>query len=438
METGFTHAGLMEILQRTFKQLPDYRTGQNTRYAIGDAAAGAFGVFFTQSPSFLSYQRDMQRKNGQNNAQSLFGVEKIPSDNQIRNLLDPIGPEHLYAPFWEIYAQLKARGTLNKQRGHANNWLCAMDGVQYFTSKAIHCENCNETHKDGTVRYYHAAITPVLVAPDSPVVISLEPEFITPQDGSEKQDCEQNAIKRWIERNASHFAPHTVTILADDLHSHQPLCELLLSNHFNFILVCKPDSHKALYEEIALLDKIAGVSQVKVRRWNGRFHEKWLYRYVNQVPLRGGEHALQVNWCELTITHESEGTQIYHNSFVTNHLINDATVKSIVASGRARWKTENECNNVLKNHGYHLAHNFGHGQQHLSSVLVTLNLLAFLCHTVLDLTSFLYQRLRRELGTRQTFFGDIRTLTRYSYFPNWQALLDHMAKGLGIGLSSSP
>ena len=273
METTVTYEGIMGVLQRRFGQLPDYRTGENITYGIEDAAASAFGVFFTQSPSFLSYQRDMQREKGRNNAQSLFGVKKIPSDNQIRNLLDPVAPKYLYEPFWEIYELLKAKGTLDKQRGYANNWLCAMDGVEYFSSKAIHCENCNETHKDDTVRYHHSAITPVLVAPDSPAVISLEPEFITPQDGSEKQDCEQNAMKRWIERNASRFAPDTVTILADDLHSRQPLCELLLSHHFNFILVCKPDSHRTLYEELDLLDKIDGVSQVKVRRWNGRFRE---------------------------------------------------------------------------------------------------------------------------------------------------------------------
>ena len=81
MSTGLTHDGLMGLLQRTFKQLPDNRIGQNTTYAIADAAAAAFGVFFTQSPSFLSYQRDMQLQKGHNNAQSLFGVEKIPQQH---------------------------------------------------------------------------------------------------------------------------------------------------------------------------------------------------------------------------------------------------------------------------------------------------------------------------------------------------------------------
>lgn len=93
---------IFEMVGETLSRLPDHRTGQNKSYAIRDAAAGAFGVFFTQSPSFLSYQRDMERSKGRNNAASLFGVSAIPSDQQIRNLLDPVEPRHLYEPFWAI------------------------------------------------------------------------------------------------------------------------------------------------------------------------------------------------------------------------------------------------------------------------------------------------------------------------------------------------
>ena len=50
--------------------------------------------------------------------------------------------------------------------------------------------------------------------------------------------------------------------------------------------------------------------------------------------------------------------------------------------GRARWKIENENNNTLKTAGYHLEHNFGHGKQYLASLLATMNILAFLFHTM--------------------------------------------------------
>ncbi len=108
------------------------------------------------------------------------------------------------------------------------------------------------------------------------------------------------------------------------------------------------------------------------------------------------------------------------------------TVPEIVASGRSRWKVENEGFNVLKNQGYHFEHNFGHGQQQLSSVLLTLLLLAFLCHTALALTCATYQAVRRELGARRTFFNDLRALTRYFYFSDWQGLLMFMYQQLDL------
>ena len=99
---------------------------------------------------------------------------------------------------------------------------------------------------------------------------------------------------------------------------------------------------------------------------------------------------------------------------------------AIVAAGRSRWKIENENNNVLKNYGYHLEHNFGHGDEYLSMILVLLNLLAFLFHTVLDFVDEVYQRLRTHLRVRKTFFTDLQALTRYMFFPSWDQLLNFM------------
>jgi hypothetical protein len=417
---------MIQTLRQTFAALPDTRKGKNTTYAIAEAAVGAFAVFFTQSPSFLAHQRHMESRKGQSNASSLFGMEKVPTDPQIRNLLDPIDPSHLREPFWTIYAGLEADGYLDAYRGFADNYLCGLDGTQTFSSQKIHCEHCSTRDHNGTITYSHTAITPVLLAPGQKQVIALEPEFITPQDGQEKQDCEQAAAKRWVKRNAHHFPAHGVTILADDLYCHQPFCALLLEEQMNFILVCKPDSHVALYEEVELLSKIDGISHLAFRQWNGRFTEVWHCRYVNQLPLRRGPDALSVNWCELTIEREDTGEQLYHNAFATNHLLTDQTVQPILIAGRTRWKVENENNNVLKNYGYHLEHNYGHGQQFLASVLIMLNLLAFLMHTVLDFSDVQYRRVREALVRRDTFFHDLRALTRYLYFTDWDHLLHFM------------
>lgn len=168
-----------------------------------------------------------------------------------------------------------------------------------------------------------------------------------------------------------------------------------------------------------------------VKRWTGKAREIDTYRFVNQVPLRDGDDALEVNWCELTTTLE-DGTVIYKNAFATNYEITKKKVKEVVASGRARWKVENENNNILKTKGYHLEHNFGHGKKHLSSLLATFNILAFLFHTLLEIMDDKYRMIRNKLPTRKTFFDDIRALTRYLCFDSWNAMLTFMMRGLEL------
>jgi hypothetical protein len=424
---------MLGILEDNLVKIPEHRTGKNCQYEIKEAGLAAFSVFFMQSPSFLAHQRDMQRKKGKNNVQGLFGIEQIPSDGQIRNILDPVSPSQLREPFWDVYALLKANEQLERYQGIRGTLLISLDGSQYFSSQKIHCPNCRVQIRDGKAYYSHSVMAAVLCAPGEEHVICLDPEFITPQDGHEKQDCEQQAIKRWVERNSQRFEPWSVTILGDDLHCHQPTCELLLKHRLHFILTCKPESHQALYEELALLEKVEGaISTMTVRHWNGRYYEYWTYRWAERLPLRTTADTLWVNWCELTIINEATGEQLYHSSWATDHDINEESVVEIVAGGRSRWKVENEGFNVLKNRGYNFEHNYGHGQEYLAALLLTLLLLAFLFHTALDLTCLIYQAVHQELGRRRTFFNDLRALTRYLYFSSWRQLLRFMYLGLDL------
>jgi hypothetical protein len=406
----FTQPALIARLRRTFEDLPDARrSGGNTRHAMADAALSAFSVFFLQSPSFLAWQKSMQDSQGRNNVQSLFGVHSIPSDNQSRNLLDSISPDHFYPLFRYAYQGLESTDHLNAFRALKGGLLLALDGAEYFSSTQIHCGCCStQLLKDGQTRYFHAAITPVIVAPDQRSVIPLAPEFVTLQDGADKQDSELAAAKRWLAREAGQLPP-TVTVLGDDLYCHQPFCEQIRRWGWHFVLVCKPSSHKTLYEGVEELERLGQVRQVKQRRWTGKQHLTEQYRFVNQVSLRQDDKAMEVNWCEVRIT-DKQGKTLYYNAFATDHLLNEGNVQVIVQAGRCRWKSENENDNTLKTKGYRVEHNFGHGQRHLAAVLATLILLAYLFHTVLEWFDACYRLLRQRLPSRQTFFDDIRAL----------------------------
>jgi len=425
---------LQEILHRHIDPLPDYRKkGPNTRYRIQDAALGAFGIFLTQSPSFLDYQRTLQQTRGQSNVHTLLGAEQIPCDNQIRKLLDPLAPSALAPVFVEVFESLEQHRMLANFRVLGDQLLVALDGTTYFSSTAIHCHNClTRQLSNGQTLYYHPAITPVVVCPGRSQVIALPPEYIMPQDGHAKQDCEQVAGKRWIRQHADAIAPHQVTLLGDDLYSKQPFCALALDKGFNFILVCKPDSHPKLYERLAFWQAQDGMTACERRRWNGRFTEVMMYRFSNDVLLQDGKKALSVNWFEITVVNAKTGEQLYHNSWITNHRITTDNVAELAQAGRGRWKIENENNNVLKTKGYHLEHNFGHGKQYLAAFMLSLNLLAFLFHTVLEWSDDKYALLRRVLARRQTFFNDIQALMRYMVFDNWDHLMDFMIRGLEL------
>ena len=427
---------LIDRLRQRVAAFPDRRTGSNKKYTMKDIGLSAFSVFYTQCPSFLAHQKTMQQNKGQSNAQTLFQIQEIPTDNHIRQTLDTVPPEELFPVYDEVYEALRDQGILTGFRGVADTTPIAIDGTWYFSSENLHCLNCSHIeHESGSITYYHSAVTPVIVAPIQRHAIALRPEFITPQDGHTKQDCEITAAKRWLDKEGARYLPgldHNATLLGDDLYAHQPFCRRVLLQRYHFIFVCKPDSHTYLYQWVGLLETGRELRTVTMRVKNKSHWETHTYRYANGVPLTEGEGALKVNWCEVTITGKA-GKVRYHNAFVTDWKITDENVAAIVATGRARWKIENENNNTLKTKGYHLEHNFGHGKTHLSSLLAAMNMLALLTHTFLAFCDEHYRLIRATLATRKMFFEHIRALTHYIRFSSWETLLDFMMRGLEIG-----
>lgn len=419
---------LLGYLQQSIERIEDPRQASNgTRYSLADAILAAFSVFFMQCESFLEHQRQMHSRRGKDNAQTLFGLEQIPSVPQIRNILDPIEAKSLFGVFERVYRALHDQGYLKSYQCLGGHLLVTLDGTQYFSSQKIGCQQCStRTHRNGRVTYSHSAILPVIVAPGQAQVIALAPEFIRPQDGTDKQDCEVEAAKRWLQAHAQQFARQPITLLGDDLYSHQPMGQQCLDLGLNFIFTALPQSHPVLYERLHVLEVLGALQILEIRQDLKGTPTLYHYRYTNLVPIRDTQPALLVNWCELRVTDERTGQVLYHNAFITHHRLNDETVVQVVAAGRSRWKTENENHNVLKTKGYHLEHNFGHGQEHLAACLLTLNLLAFLFHTVLQLVDPSYQQIRQQRGTRKGFFQDILSLTKYWLFESWQHLIDFM------------
>ena len=207
-------------------------------------------------------------------------------------------------------------------------------------------------------------------------VLPLPPEFIAPQDGAQKQDCERNAAKRWLGRHGAALAHLRPIYLGDDLFACQSIATAIqrrrrqLHPHLQALLAS--DHHRYLHGA-----ELEEHRQTVCKRGK---RTTTIYRWLSGVPLRATADAIAVNWFSIEIRNAS-GKRTYYNSFVTDLPVTADTVAELAACGRARWKIENETFNVLKTNGYNLEHNFGHGKQTLASVFVTLNLLAFAFHT---------------------------------------------------------
>src|SRR5215213_3869554 len=212
------------------------------------------------------------------------------------------------------------------------------------------------------------------------------------------------------------------SILATDLYARQPLCEAVQATGSHFLFVCKPASHPTIQDYLTGVEMPEHVARVKRGRERLTHHYRWLC----DVPLRSDEQALAVNWLSVEIVNAA-GKVTYQNSFITDLPVDATTVAELAACGRARWKIENESFNVLKTKGYHLAHNFGHGKEHLSAVLATLNLIAFAIHTLCDLAAGSWHQAVATIGARMHFFQRMRAITAYLIFPSWAHLLETLA-----------
>jgi hypothetical protein len=242
---------LLGSLRRCCETFPDPRRGSNATYKIADIGMAAFSVFFMQSPSFMAHQRRLQDGHGRSNCTSLFGLKKIPGDNHIRAMLDPAAPALLHPVFADVLTQLDCSGGLQAFRRLGDHALIALDGTEYFCSSKIACPQCSTRRRsNGRVECYHSMLSATLVAPDHNHVVPLEPEFIVPQDGSDKQDCESRAARRWLAAHGPQYARLKPVYLGDDLFANQPMCEAVSAVGGHYLFTCKPASHPLIQEYI--------------------------------------------------------------------------------------------------------------------------------------------------------------------------------------------
>ena len=416
-------AALMATMAECFRQIHDPRQAGKVDHCLHDVLMSGFAMMFFQDPSLLAFQERLQESAQQNNLSNVFGVRPIPKDTQMREVVDRVPTDELGGIFPAFLNHLQRGRQLDQYRFLDGKYLIPLDGPEYFSSEKINCPHCLRTKPSkGPVRYHHQILQAVIVHPDMRQVIPLFPEPIQNSDGYTKQNCETNAGKRIVGKIRKVHPKLPIIITGDDLYSKQPFIDTLKANGISFILVAKPTDHKTLFEWV---DEITGMGEAEHLEFIDGKGKRHQYQWINDVPLNGSPKADQVNFFQYRMI-DKKGKTTYRNSWVTDLAPSRENIRDLVKGGRARWKVKNETFNTLKNQGYHIEHNYGHGNRYLSMNFFVLNLLAFFVHEILQLCDPSYQRCRNKYSSRKEFWNQLRCTFRIILFRDFHHLLDYL------------
>lgn len=412
---------LRKKLSNIFRAIPDWRQPHKVKISIHDTLMSGLACMYFQDPSLLQFQKRLQERHQRSNLQTLFEVKDIPKETQMREIIDEIDAEIFRPAFKDYYLRLQRGKYLEAYQLFPGRYYFPIDGSGFFSSENIHCERCltkkyGEKHKT----YSHQILQGGIMHPDKAQVIPFMPESICNGDGEGKQDCEANAAKRYIKKIRKEHPQLDLIIGGDSLFSRQPTIEVILAERAHFILSAKPEDHKYLMEWINAYKKLP---TLQYHDEKGILH---IYEWMNNVPLNGREDSINVNFFRYQMIKIDEKNQekiIYRNSWVTDFLVSQANVKTMVRGGRCRWKVENEIFNTMKNQGYYAEHNYGHGKKNLCLNFYLLTLLAFFMHQIFELTDAQYQGCRKKFGSKKHFWETVRSYIKIIVFETWDSLL---------------
>ena len=395
-------------------------------HELHDFCLSPFAMRFFQDPSINQFQMRLQEAWHKNNLQTLFNVNTIPKETQMREVVDSIQSKELEPIFADFFKPLQRGKQLEQFKMFNDSYFIAIDATQYFASQKINCPKClYKKHSNGKTTFYHQVLAAAMVCPGIKQVIPLAPEPIQNTDGTTKQDCEINAGKRLLKKIRTDHPKLKITIGGDSLYSKQPFLDELKANNMSFILVAKPGDHKSLYQWFTETKAINAIHTLKIKDWKGRVH---VYEWLNDIPLNDTKNADNVNFFQYSIFKGKKRT--FRCSWVTDIKITAKNIKELVKFGRARWKIENETFNTLKNQGYHASHNYGHGHKNLAYNFFLMNLLAFYMHQIFQLSCGHYQYCRSKFTAYKDFWNNLRSIIRYHLFYSWERLLDYVAEPL--------
>ena len=418
-------SAIRNMIAENLAMIKDTRAA-NSSNTIVDVMLSGLACMYYQSPSLLEFQRKMEKKEQRNNLRSMFTVQSLPTDQGMRNIIDQIDSETAFRPiFKELFNKLQRGKHLEQYQTLPGKYLLNVDGTQYYSSDKVDCQRCLVRGTKNKQYNCHQVLQGAIVKAGLRQVIPVMPEEIRAQDGEIKEDCETNAFKRFLAKFRKDHDKLGIIINADALYSTTPIITTIADHKANYIFKIEKANHKTLINNVASGVK-SKIETLSLRK------NKLIIQWVNDVELFSST-KVRTNYMEAwELVPQKDGTNKsqYYGKWITDLEITSNNARTLIDAARARWKIENECFNSLKNHGYNIEHNYGHGSNNLCYNFYNFTLLAFTMHQIHQLTDKLFQEMRSRFGRLGSLWEEIRTMVHRFYFLSMEALWELLAKDL--------
>ena len=394
---------LLQLVQGGFTSVTDGRC-QNCSYGLPNMLNLSFAMFHLKDPS-LSFFRNQFSVRAENLAR-VYGVPKLPGDTAIREAIDQVNPKDLQQLFKPQLDLLKSEGVLEKRYVLGQYTAVSVDGTGHYCSGSQSCPQCMvKNHRNGKTTYYHQLLGAVAVHHNQATVFPVACEAIVKQDGQTKNDCELNASKRIIPQIRETLgATEKIITIFDALYSNGPHIKALIAADMRYIIGTKGKTFVDI--QVETLRKTEGLTTVN---WQTK-DKICTARFVNGLILNGDHQEIKTNYFEFIEIDKKSAEQTFYSTWVTDIEIDCENIKELVQIARSRWKIENETFNTLKNQGYHLEHNYGHGKKYLATNFAILTFLAFLVDQIAQQLDKDFQKAKAVCKTFKAFWQTIRSV----------------------------
>ncbi|NOT80512.1 MAG: transposase [Bacteriovoracaceae bacterium] len=370
------------------------------------------------------------------NLNSLFKIDRVPSDTHLKRYFRNSRIQSVSTIISKTFSYIQRSKTLEQfefmKINGQSHYLLATDGSGYFRSEKLVCDCCMiEEHFDEnnkmTLKFGHNILAGSIVHPDLKQVIPMCPEPIMRLDGSSKNDSEQTAFRRFLADFKREHPKLKIIFLLDALYANGPIIKLLREYGYEFLIAVKET--KSLLFMSVKEGETTGETQFHERVFESGEKviktTKMNYRFANNIRLHQDKESPFINFVQVKevtewIGKKGKAERLERNfTFITDIAVTKNNIVQLAEGGRTRWKIENETFNTLKNRGYNLEYNYGHGEKNLTHNFIMSMFLAFFVDQIQEISCYTFKKLVEKFKQKSSLWSSLTSAIEWVPLSSW-------------------